>query len=272
MLIDELIEMLSSMEGVEVVALGGSRAAGNNDPGSDYDLYVYYTTLPDPEDRRKLFQKVSVYTEAGNDFWELEDDMVLADGPAVDVVYRHMEELDEALDRVVMHHQAGNGYTTCLWHNLLNSRILYDPEGKYAALQKKYDVPYPERLKRNIIGRNMRLLQGSLPSYEQQLQKAIERKDLVSINHRTAAFLESYFDVIFAMNELTHPGEKKLIPYALKHAKYLPEKFEENLTQLFEDLYGNPERVMEDYEQIRQNLGAELQRYVQVDEKYKLKV
>nr|WP_034908387.1 DUF4037 domain-containing protein [[Eubacterium] cellulosolvens] len=272
MLIDQLIEKLSTMDGVEAIALGGSRAGENFDFSSDYDLYVYYTTLPDTSYREQIFGEIGTYREMANHFWELEDDLILADGPAVDIVYRRIEELDEALNRVVMLYQAGNGYTTCLWHNLLNSRVLYDPQGKYEALRKKYDVPYPERLKRNIIGRNMRLIQGSLSSYGHQLDKAVARKDLVSINHRTAAFLESYFDVIFAMNELTHPGEKKLIPYALEHAKYLPENFEENLNRLFGDLYSNPDRVMEDYKEIREQLGAELQRYIQVDEKYRMKL
>ena len=69
-------------------------------------------------------------------------------------------------------------------------------------------------------------------SYYEQISKAIARNDLVSINHRVAAFLASYFDIIFAVNELLHPGEKRLIPYAKVKCKVLPKDFEENIVNL----------------------------------------
>ncbi|MBR6127240.1 DUF4037 domain-containing protein, partial [bacterium] len=47
------------------------------------------------------------------------------------------------------------------------------------------------------------------------------------------AFLASYFDVIFAVNELLHPGEKRLIQYSLNNCKILPKDFEENLIKLY---------------------------------------
>lgn len=59
---------------------------------------------------------------------------------------------------------------------------------------------------------------GNLPSYDAEIKKAIARNDMVSVKHRTAAFLESYFDIIFALNKLTHPGEKRMVQYAKEKA------------------------------------------------------
>lgn len=43
---------------------------------------------------------------------------------------------------------------------------------------------------------------------------AIVRQDPVSLNHRIAAWLASYFDILFAINGQFHPGEKRLLTYA----------------------------------------------------------
>ena len=81
------------------------------------------------------------------------------------------------------------------------------------------------------------MLHGVLPRYDDQIKKAVSRNDLVSINHRTSAFIESYFDIIFALNKMTHPGEKKLINICKEQCKILPNNFEENLTKLFSSMY-----------------------------------
>ncbi|MGT2659563.1 hypothetical protein [Streptococcus saliviloxodontae] len=47
----------------------------------------------------------------------------------------------------------------------------------------------------------MQLLESRLLAYPRQIKKALERRDLVAVNHRVAKFLASYFDLILAFNE-----------------------------------------------------------------------
>lgn len=227
----------SALPEVEAIALGGSRAGADYDEKSDYDLYIYCTGVPDENVRKSILEKYCQYMEIGNSFWELEDDCTLKDGVDIDVLYRNIEDFSQTIHSVVEEYTAYNGYTTCMWHNLLNSRILYDKSGKLADLQSRYQVPYPEELRDHIISKNLRLLTGNLPSYDAQIKKAAARGDMVSVNHRTTAFLESYFDIIFAWNKLTHPGEKRMVSYVLEKAEVLPADFEKNLNRLFQNLF-----------------------------------
>lgn len=233
---------------VEAVLLGGSRAGTDYDEKSDYDLYIYCTSIPYENMREQILKKCCQYMEIGNSFWELEDDCTLKDGTDIDILYRNIEDFSQTIRSVVEEHTAYNGYTTCMWHNLLHSKILYDKNGKLKNLQNKYQIPYPDELKDNIISKNLRLLTGNLPSYDTQIKKAIARKDIVSINHRTAAFLESYFDIIFALNKLTHPGEKRMVQFAKEQAKILPIDFEENLDKLFQNLFVDSDEAVQTLE------------------------
>lgn len=229
---------------VEAIALGGSRAGADYDEKSDYDLYIYCSSIPHESMRKRILEKCCQYMEIGNTFWELEDDCTLKDGVDIDILYRNIEDFTQTIRSVVEEHTAYNGYTTCMWHNLLHSRILYDKNGKLENLQNKYRISYPDELRDNIISKNLRLLTGNLPSYDAQIKKAAARKDMVSVNHRTAAFLESYFDIIFAWNRLTHPGEKRMVQYAKEQAEVLPADFEENLGCLFQNLFTDSDAAL----------------------------
>ena len=117
-------------------------------------------------------------------------------------------------------------------------------------------MPYPNALRENIIKRNLNLLCDAMPAYSLQIEKACKRGDRVSILHRTTAFLESYFDIIFALNSLTHPGEKRLIGLCRQNCSVLPENFEENLNTLFDDMSSNPDRIIADIKTITEALKA----------------
>ena len=111
-------------------------------------------------------------------------------------------------------------------------------------------MPYPEALRENILSQNLRLLHGTLPAYDGQIRKAAGRGDLVSVNHRTAAFLESYFDILFALNRQTHPGEKRLVQLCRRDCPVLPDRFEENLDRLFRDLFADSAALSRDLAEI----------------------
>lgn len=249
-MVEALFKELADLPEVEAVALGGSRAGDTYDEKSDYDVYLYCSGSIGEDVRKKILSKYCSVMEIGNHFWEYEDNCTLNNGIDIDILYRNLEDFCSDVAAVVEQHQARNGYTTCMWHNLKTCKIVYDECGKLAAAKKRFDVSYPKALKQNIIERNMKLLHTAMPAYELQIAKAVRRKDIISINHRTAAFMESYFDIIFALNERTHPGEKRLMQICRKECGILPAFFEENLERLFADLFTGYDRIAEDIARI----------------------
>ncbi|MBR1776567.1 DUF4037 domain-containing protein, partial [bacterium] len=151
----------------------------------------------------------------------------------LDVMYWGVNWFNDIVENVWVKHYPSNGYTTAFLYTLNNFQIIYDTDNWLLNLQKSIKTEYPKELKENIIKRNMMLMYDKpFASYYEQIEKAIKRNDIVSINHRISAFLASYFDVIFAVNELLHPGEKRLIQYSLNNCKILPKDFEENIDEL----------------------------------------
>ncbi|HGD6588093.1 TPA: DUF4037 domain-containing protein [Streptococcus agalactiae] len=228
----KLWQDFSKLPNVVAIALGGSRSGDSFDQSSDYDLYVYCAATPDITSRKRILNKHCHYIELNNHYWELEDNSTLNDGTDIDILYRNIDNFLSDLEDVVEHHNSRIGYTTCFWHNLINCQILYDPENQLQSLKERFEVSYPSQLQKQIIIQNRNLLTGKLPSYDKQIIKALKRQDFVSTHHRTTAFLDSYFDIIFALNKLTHPGEKRMISYAKKNATLLPKHFEENIIKL----------------------------------------
>ena len=229
---NKIINSLKAIDEVDAVALGGSRATGANDPKSDYDIYVYCSGDVTIEQKTNAIAPYCSETEIGNHYWELEDNCVMKNGVAIDIIYRKIDMFEEYLNTVIDKGFAFNGYTTCFWHNIITCKVLFDKSGKFTELANKYNIPYPEQLRANIIEKNRKLLSGVLPSYDEQIKKAESRGDLVSVHHRTTEFLASYFDIIFAYNRVPHPGEKRLISLCKEKCETLPQNFEENITAL----------------------------------------
>lgn len=90
-------------------------------------------------------------------------------------------------------------------------------------------VPYPEGLVSTIVDLNGLWLHDHPFSFRNQIAKAVGRGDKVSVNHRLAAWLASYFDIVFALNHVLHPGEKRMLEVAQRECKNVPEGMPEDV-------------------------------------------
>ena len=229
----EIAAAYGDLPGVVAVAVAGSIAAGTADPASDFDLYVYASELPPIPLRTAVADRFAVKSEIGNMVWEQGDEWRhRSTGRHVDVMYRTPAWIEDQLARVLVHHEATAGYSTCFWHNVLHSAALVDANGWYRQLQEQARQPYPEALKSAIIAKNHPILRLAFSSYLHQLERAVSREDPISVQHRTTALLASYFDILFAVNEIPHPGEKRQLHQILARGSKLPLGMEAALTNV----------------------------------------
>lgn len=211
-LLNEVVEGLRVRDEVEAILLSGSGSDGGAaDSPLERHLFVFLSSPLAIEVRRSLLAPRSTLLELENRFWEPEDDGEFNDGTVFRLIYRSLEDLAAEAARVVEAAEASVGCSTCLWHSLAGSTVLFDRTGSAAALKARFSVPYPEALKRAVVAKNWPLLATAIPSFRSQAAQAVRRGDWVGAQSATAAFLASAFDLVFAANGATHPGQKNLI-------------------------------------------------------------
>src|SRR5277367_1413104 len=132
-----------------------------------------------------------------------------------DLMYRTCDAIEADVEAKLGRGEATVGYSTCLCHSVSHSTPVFDRRAWFQTLQGRLkSTPYPDRLVEGVIKMNLPVLGGTIHSYEQQIRSAFRRRDRVSLNHRTAAWLASYFDLLFAANRRFNPGEKRLLAHA----------------------------------------------------------
>ncbi len=230
----EIIDKFQQFEEVQAIGIGGSTSANTSDKSSDIDVYVFVNRDIPVEKRREVIIQYSTKYEVGCEYFGAGDEFVVDKiDRQLDVMYFNTQWFEEIVNNVWEKHFPSNGYTTSFLFTLNVMNIIFDKNDWLLGLQNKLKTPYPAELKNNIIKRNLMLLKDKpFASYSEQIEKAVKRYDLASVNHRTAAFMASYFDILFAKNELLHPGEKRLISYAFANCKILPENFENDVNKM----------------------------------------
>ncbi|MCL2198714.1 MAG: DUF4037 domain-containing protein [Defluviitaleaceae bacterium] len=229
---EKTIALFSKQKQVDCITLGGSKAVGNDDEHSDYDVYVYLNAPLSPDTRASLLAETCSYTEINHTFWEPEDNCILKNGEKLEMIYCDLPGTIKQMHSILTEGTAALGFTTCVCFRVINAKIIYDPKGLYRDIVTEFSMPYPAHLRENIIQKNWALLETSQQSFRLQIDKAIKRNDLILVTRRIVGFLNSYFDIVFALNEVYVPGEKFLDKLACKMCKRLPKNFRENINKL----------------------------------------
>jgi hypothetical protein len=225
-------DALAALPGVFAVAYGGSGATGMADANSDLDLYAFVSDAPPIATRTALARRFATRYAVDMRQFGVGDEWVTASGQGVDIMYWWDDWIAAQLDRVLVHHEPSVGYSTAFWATIRRLVPLFDRDGYLSSLTARADVPYPEPLRRAIIAFNYPLLRDTLYSFRHQVEIAVTRGDMVSVQHRAAAFLASYFDVLFAANRVPHPGEKRSVAAARILCGRVPDDFERDVEAL----------------------------------------
>lgn len=86
--------------------------------------------------------------------------------------------------------------------------------------------------RRPIIDHNFPILRAIIPSYRYNVKKSLARRDLVFINNEVIWMLASYFDVLFAFNNVPQPGAKRLLEQATRLCPHLPQDMVHQVTKV----------------------------------------
>ena len=240
---------------IDAIVLSGSKTSLINDEMSDYDIYIYSKERVNIETRKNFAEKYASYCEIGNDYFEYGDEFII-DDICFDFMYRDLHFAQNEINYIWKECNSKIGYTTAFLYNIKNSKIIYDKDFKFKSLKEELNKEYPNKLKENIINKNLAVMKDKkCASFFEQLEKAIKRKDIISVNHRITAILSSYFDILFALNKELHPGEKKLIKYAHKLCKLLPENFDNDIeniinSKLNKNILDNVDKLIENLKKI----------------------
>ena len=233
-----VVKAMAGHDAIECVTLTGSRVTGFASRESDMDLFVY---VRDTEGLRSIRSVLAAeWADTGaaivlgqpghpnTDVWVLR-----GTGVWMDIMFWSCRWAEEELDWRLLECSPKPGYTTCFWRSIRDGFPLFERTRWHGDLQKRARAPYPEILRTRIIELNAALMGSENPfSFLNQMRKAVDAADLVAVQHRTAAWLACYFDLLFAANRVLHPGEKRLIAFAERECERVPERFGQDVLEL----------------------------------------
>ena len=225
-LIEDILERLKTVRGIDAVVLGGSRARGTHTDSSDVDLGIYYNRSV-PMDLTALARlaaeiddehRENIVTDLGGwGPWINGGGWLKVKGIPVDFIYRDLDKVTGIINdcregQVEKVYQPGHPFafvSSIYLSEVALCRPLWDPHGTIEKL-KTHVIPYPPRLKKAIIDSFWWEVEFSLGI----AQKSISRADVTYAAGCCFRAVNCLLQVLFAINEQYWMNEKGALALA----------------------------------------------------------
>jgi predicted nucleotidyltransferase len=210
------VAAMADLPGVAALGLGGSTASGLADEDSDLDVYVYYRQplAPAAERAARLHPLADAGTlEVDLPTFGLEDHLRVQ-GMLIELVYLDLDRLSADAQQAYGQGLSSEGYTTALLYILAHSPVLHDATGEATGLRAQLQAGYPEPTRARLLREYPELLRY----YLELLRVSQRRADLLYVQHLRYGLQMIFFNLLFALNRLYHPGGKRLLSHAQRCA------------------------------------------------------
>lgn len=216
---------LIGLDGIAALSLGGSRAVGVDDAGSDTDLYAWFRgPLVGAGTRRRMLGPLADGAVESFDVFGPEDHFAVRGRP-VEVVYLDLATIDEQVERAGLDGLAAEVCATAFLHTAYVGIPVVDPHGELARLRVAL-ATYPEATRE----RQFTELPQLAAEFAAQLVKAQSRGDWPMVLRRRAGLVDVVASLVLALNRRYHPGEKRLL-FHLAQCDRRPEALSGRLRQ-----------------------------------------
>jgi predicted nucleotidyltransferase len=253
-LITNIVNRLKTVEGVQAVVLGGSRAGGTHIATSDIDLGIYY----DPSTPMDLAALSKIATEID----DLHRENLITDiggwGPwingggwltvhqtPVDFLYRDLDKVSRIIQdciegRIEIAYQPGHphAFTSSIYlAEVALCQPLWDPHGVLEKLKSRVQ-PYPSELKRALVRSFWWETDFSIGI----AKKSIRRGDVSYAAGCCFRCVACLMQVLFAINEQYLMNEKGAVAIA-DGFKQAPVNLKVRVASAFERLNESPQGI-----------------------------
>lgn len=234
---------MAGLPGVAAIALGGSSASGLADASSDLDVYMYYRSpLAASADREVRLRPLADEGTLEMDIptFGLEDHLHVQ-GKLIELVYLDLDRLSAEAAQAYSQGLSSEGYTTALLYILFRSQVLHDATGEVTTLRERLRTSYPEPTRAQLLHEHPELMRY----YLELLRISQGREDLLYVQQMRYNIHMIFFNLLFALNRLYHPGGKRLLAHAQQCAIQPSELAERwnNIARLGADDHALPGRL-----------------------------